>query len=115
MTLNDFKSIEGDRRMGIALAAGAARASSARRGVACVVMAVPQVVVVALLLALGPPGARRRSSALLLAVQVLLMARLLRDPRELRALVQRAPASTLYVLGMLVSAFALRALVTGAA
>ena len=54
MTLNDFKSIEGDRRMGIdslpvLLGAGAPRAF------ACLVMAVPQVAVVGLLLAWRPP------------------------------------------------------------
>ena len=32
MTLNDFKSVEGDRRMGIALAAGAARRRQRPRG-----------------------------------------------------------------------------------
>lgn len=48
MTLNDFKSVDGDRRMGIAslpVQLGIARAGR----VACWVMAVPQVVVVALL------------------------------------------------------------------
>ena len=59
MTLNDFKSIEGDRRMGIGslpVRLGAERAAR----LACVVMAVPQVVVIALLLAWGRPLARRR-------------------------------------------------------
>ena len=62
MTLNDFKSIEGDRRMGIGslpVLLGAERAAR----VACVVMALPQVVVVGAAAALGPPllraGGRR--------------------------------------------------------
>ena len=53
MTLNDFKSIEGDRRMGIRslpVQLGVARRGAARL---LVVMAVPQVVVIALLAGWG--------------------------------------------------------------
>ena len=52
MTLNDFKSIEGDTRMGIGSLPVQLGADSAAQ-LACVVMAVPQVVVVAILLSWG--------------------------------------------------------------
>ena len=61
MTLNDFKSVEGDRRMGIGslpVRLGVERAAR----VACLVMAVPQLVVVVLLVSLGAPGPCRRWS-----------------------------------------------------
>ena len=48
MTLNDFKSVEGDRRMGIGSLPVQLGVDEAAR-FACCVMAVPQVVVVALL------------------------------------------------------------------
>jgi chlorophyll synthase len=105
MTLNDFKSIEGDRKMGIGSLP--ARLGPERAGrVACLVMAVPQVVVVALLLAWGRP-LHALAVALMLVTQLGLMARLLKRPREL-APWYNGTGVTLYVLGMLVSAFALR-------
>lgn len=107
MTLNDFKSVDGDRRMGIAslpVQLGVARAGR----VACWVMAVPQVVVVALLAHWGAP-AHAALVGLLLGAQLMLMSRLLDDPRA-RAPWYNGTGITLYVLGMLVSAFALRAL-----
>ena len=58
MTLNDFKSIEGDRRFGLRslpVMLGVERAAL----VACLVMAAPQAVVAALLLAWGAAGHRR--------------------------------------------------------
>ena len=54
MTLNDFKSIEGDRRLGVRslpVQLGVRRAVQ----LACIVMAAPQVVVIGLLLVLGTP------------------------------------------------------------
>jgi chlorophyll synthase len=105
MTLNDFKSIEGDRRLGIGslpVRLGAQRAAIT----ACAFMAAPQVAVVALLLAWQRPLHAGAVAALLL-VQAGLMLRLLRRPREL-APWYNATGVTLYVLGMLVSAFALR-------
>jgi chlorophyll synthase len=110
MTLNDFKSIEGDRRMGIASlpvqlgVVGAARA-------ACLIMALPQVVVVGLLLTWGSIG-HAVAVAALLAVQLGLMARFLASPRE-RATWYSALGVNFFVIGMLVSAFALRAAPTG--
>ena len=70
-------------------------------------MAAPQVVVVALLAAWGRPAYAALVTALLLG-QFALMPRLLRDPRK-QAAFYNATGTTLYVLGMLTSAFALRA------
>lgn len=107
MTLNDFKSIEGDRRMGIAslpAQLGAPLAAS----VACVMMVVPQVLVVVLLLAWGRPAHAAAVAAVTIA-QIVLMRRLLQKPREL-APWYNATGISLYVTGMLISAFALRGL-----
>ena len=60
MTLNDFKSVEGDRRMGIdslPVLLGVDRAAR----VACLFMALPQVAVVGAAARLGPAVAGRRS------------------------------------------------------
>jgi chlorophyll/bacteriochlorophyll a synthase len=105
MTLNDFKSVEGDRRLGIGslpVRLGVATASK----VACLLMAFAQAVVIALLLAWHKPVHALIVSALLLA-QLVLMSRLLGNPRE-RAPWYNATGTSLYVIGMLVGAFALR-------
>ena len=105
MTLNDFKAIEGDIKMGVRslpVQLGAARAAR----LACVVMAVPQFVVIGLLVAWGRPY-HAATVVALLAGQFVLMARLLKDPRG-QAAFYNATGTTLYVLGMLASAFALR-------
>ncbi|MBV9825818.1 MAG: chlorophyll synthase ChlG [Alphaproteobacteria bacterium] len=105
MTLNDFKSVDGDRQSAIRtlpVQLGVARASR----VACGVMIVPQLVVVALLAAWGcllSAGV----IALLLIAQLALMQRFLRDPRE-RAPWYNATGTSLYVIGMLVAAVALQ-------
>lgn len=104
MTLNDFKSVDGDTRLGIGSLPVRLGVGTAAR-VACLVMALPQVGVVALLFLWGKPWFAAAVLALL-AVQCLLMARLLRNPRE-RAPWYNATGTTLYVLGMLVCAFAL--------
>lgn len=106
MTLNDFKSVEGDRQMGVnslPVLLGVERAAA----LACWVMALPQVVVVGLLLRWGHPAYAAAILALLLA-QAGLMRRFMRDPRG-RAPWYNGTGTTLYVLGMLVAAFALRA------
>jgi chlorophyll/bacteriochlorophyll a synthase len=104
MTLNDFKSIEGDRRMGIGSLP--VRLGPERAGlVACVAMAVPQAIVVALLALWDRPW-HALAVAGVLAVQVVLMRKLLRRPREL-APWYNATGVSLYVSGMLISAFAL--------
>lgn len=108
MTLNDFKSIEGDTRMG--LGSLPVRLGPEKAGiVACFAMAVPQMVVIALLFAWQQPVHASAVFALL-AVQIILMVRLLRRPREL-APWYNATGVSLYVLGMLVTAFALRNIV----
>jgi chlorophyll synthase len=105
MTLNDFKSIEGDRQMGIG-SLPVLLGSELAGEVACIVMGLPQLAVVGLLLLWGEPY-YAISVTLLLALQILLMTRLLRSPREL-APWYNGTGITLYVAGMLVSAFALR-------
>ena len=110
MTLNDFKSVDGDLKMGIGSLP--ARLGPERAAwVACVFMAVPQAIVVALLAHWGQPGHALAVLALLV-VQGGLMVRLLRAPRAL-APWYNATGTTLYVIGMLVSAFALRPFMAG--
>jgi len=104
MTLNDFKSVEGDRRMGIGSLPVRLGVDTAGR-VACAAMALPQVVVAGMLFAWGFP-LHGGAIALLLAVQLVLMVRLLQSPRE-RAAWYNATGTSLYVAGMLVGAFAL--------
>jgi chlorophyll synthase len=106
MTLNDFKSIEGDRRTGIQSLPVQLGVSKAAR-LACGVMAAPQFVVVALLLHWGRPF-HAAAIAALLAAQFWLMRRLLDDPHG-RAAWYNATGTTLYVAGMLIAAFGLRA------
>ena len=105
MTLNDFKSIEGDRQTGIRSLPATLGTEAAAR-LACWVMAVPQAAVAALLLAWGRPWHAALVIALL-AAQGLLMRRFLAEPRE-RAPWYNATGTSLYVLGMLAAAFALR-------
>ncbi len=104
MTLNDFKSVEGDRRTGIGSLPVRLGIERAVR-VACLVMALPQVVVVGLLIAWQQPY-HAAAVALLLAIQGLLMVKLLRQPREL-APWYNATGTSLYVLGMLGAACAI--------
>lgn len=105
MTLNDFKSVDGDKRMGVASLPVQLGVDEAAR-LACVVMATPQIVVIALLAAWGHALHAGAVAALLLG-QFALMRRLLQNPRA-QAPFYNATGTTLYVLGMLVSAFALR-------
>jgi chlorophyll/bacteriochlorophyll a synthase len=104
MTLNDFKSIEGDRKMGIGSLPVRLGADNAAL-LACAMMAAPQVAVTALL-ALWGQGLLAAVVVALLGGQLYLMSRLLRRPRE-RAPWYNATGVSLYVLGMLVSALAL--------
>jgi chlorophyll synthase len=105
MTLNDFKSVEGDRQSGIdslPVMLGVENAGI----VACVAMAAPQIIVISYLMSWGFPKHGYAVAALLLA-QILLMFRLLRRPKDL-APWYNGTGTTLYVIGMLVTAFALR-------
>lgn len=110
MILNDFKAVEGDTKLGVRslpVQLGIRRAAQ----IACLVMAVPQVVVIALLSSWGRP-IHALTVCVLLAAQLGLMARFLRDPGG-RAAWYNGTGTTLSVLGMLVSALAIRALTLG--
>lgn len=110
MTLNDFKSVEGDRQMGVRslpVQLGVDRAAK----LACIVMALAQVVVIALLVSWDKPYHAAGVSALL-AIQIVLMTKLIKQPREL-APWYNGTGVTLYVLGMLISAFAIRDVLAG--
>jgi chlorophyll synthase len=107
MTLNDFKAVEGDRQMGINSLPVMLGVQGAARN-ACWVMALPQVVVVALLVTWGAPWYAAGVVGLMLA-QALLMRYFLASPTE-RALFYSGFGVPLFVSGMMVSAFALRAL-----
>ncbi|HQT78119.1 MAG TPA: chlorophyll synthase ChlG [Rhodopila sp.] len=105
MTLNDFKSVEGDRQTGIRslpVLLGVEAAGNA----ACIAMALPQLAVIALLLSWGFVS-YPFVVALLLMAQLALMVKLMRDPRAY-APWYNATGTTLYVIGMLITAFALR-------
>jgi len=105
MTLNDFKSVEGDRQTGVNSLPVLLGVTGAAR-LACLVMALPQIVVIGLLLGWGHPG-HAAAVTILLLVQAGLMDRFMVDPRE-RAPWYNGTGTTLYVIGMLVTAFALR-------
>ena len=105
MTLNDFKAVEGDKRMGVKSLPVQLGVDNAAR-LACWVMAVPQAVVVVLLLAWDRPY-HAAAIVLLLAFQATLMPSLLEQPKE-RAPWYNATGTSLYVIGMLVAAFAVR-------
>ncbi len=105
MTLNDFKSLDGDRQMGVRSLPATLGAGRAAR-LACMVMAVPQAAMAALLMVWGFP-LHAMCVGLLLLAQLGLMASFLQAPRE-RAPWYNATGTSLYVLGMLVTAFALR-------
>ena len=104
MTLNDFKSIEGDRQMGLGSLPAKLGPDRACR-LACFTMAAAQAAIVLLLLYWQMPIHACIVVALLTA-QLVLMLRLLDDPRG-RAPWYNATGTTLYVLGMLATAFAL--------
>ncbi len=109
MTLNDFKAVEGDRVMGVRslpVQLGVQRAAQ----VACLVMMIPQAVVLFLLLEWGANGQAIAVGCLMMG-QAVLMARLLKDPVK-QALFYSGFGVPLFVSGMMVSAFALRSLVS---
>lgn len=108
MVLNDFKAIEGDAKTGVRSLPVQLGVDKAAR-VACAVMAAPQAAVILALFSWGRPlhGAAVAAS---LAAQLFLMARLTTDPRKLAPWFN-GTGVLLYVLGMLVSAFALGGLV----
>lgn len=106
MTLNDFKAIEGDRRMGIGSLPVRLGVDGAARA-ACLIMLLPQLAVAGLLAwwqaplhALGVAG--------LIVGQAFMMRRFLADPLR-QALWYSGFGVPVFVSGMMVSAFALRA------
>jgi chlorophyll synthase len=107
MTLNDFKALEGDSRTGVnslPITLGPERAAR----LACAVMALPQLAVIGLLLLWDRPWFALAIAASL-GVQVAAMRVLLRDPKG-RAPWYNGTGVTLYVLGMMVAAVAIRGL-----
>lgn len=107
MTLNDFKSMEGDRIMGVRslpVQLGARGAALA----ACLTMGLPQLGVIALLIWWGAPLSAS-AVVLLLLGQAWLMRGLLANPVG-RARFYSGFGVPLFVAGMMVSAFALRAI-----
>ncbi len=107
MTLNDFKALEGDRQMGVnslPVTMGPERAAK----LACVVMAVPQIIVIGLLVYWSLPF-YALAIGVSLALQLAAMRVMLRDPKG-KAPWYNGTGVTLYVLGMMVTAVAIRGL-----
>jgi chlorophyll synthase len=110
MTLNDFKSVQGDRQMGVRslpVQLGEQRAA----GVACWLMGLAQLAVALLLFLWGRPGHGLAVSVLLM-LQLVMMDHFLANVRP-RALWYSGFGVPLFVAGMMVSAFALRSLQGG--
>lgn len=104
MTLNDFKSVEGDLTMGIrSLPAQLGPTRAAR--VACLFMLLPQIIVILLLVrwALTPFAL---AVGLVVVAQFLAMRKLLQDPKQF-APWYNATGVSLYVLGMMAVAIGL--------
>ena len=110
MTLNDFKSVDGDRRFGVGslpVQLGPERAA----WVACAVMLVPQLIVIALL-AVWEARAAALGVTLLVVVQLWLMRRFLAAVTPRAALLYSAFGVPFYVLGMMAAAVGVRFLVS---
>ncbi|MBC8056001.1 MAG: chlorophyll synthase ChlG [Rhizobiales bacterium] len=105
MTLNDFKSVEGDRQMGIASLPVQLGVDGAAR-TACWVMILPQLFVAGLLVIWQQPMHALAVGALIV-LQCVLMRRFLQQPTQ-RAVWYSGFGVPLFVIGMMVSAFALR-------
>ena len=107
MTLNDFKAIEGDTQMNVRSLPVQLGVDGAAR-VACLVMGLPQAVVIALLYSWDKP-AHAIAVGVVLLIQIGLMIRFLGSPRE-RATWFSGLGVSVYVTGMMISAFAVRSL-----
>jgi chlorophyll synthase len=105
MTLNDFKSVEGDRQMGVGSLPVRLGVQSAARA-ACWIMVLPQLAVVLLLIHWQQP-VHGVIVGLLIALQLAMMDRFLQNPRE-RAIEYSGFGVPLFVIGMMISALALR-------
>ncbi len=108
MTLNDFKALRGDTITGVnslPVTMGPEKASK----IACAVMTIPQLIVISLLYYFGT-FIEATIIGLLVISQINLMRRLIRNPKKL-APWYNATGVTLYVIGMMVAAIALRGLI----
>ena len=108
MTLNDFKALKGDTITGVnslPVTIGPEKASR----VACAVMAIPQLIVFSLLYYFGA-FIEAMLIGLLVISQIGLMRKLTKNPEKL-APWYNATGVTLYVIGMMVAAVALRDLI----
>ena len=105
MTLNDFKSIEGDKQFGVnSLPVKLGEELAAK--VSCLTMLVPQIIVTFLLFS-WQTNLLGISLVALIIVQLVLMSYFLKNPRQ-RALKYSAFGVPLLVMGMMVAASALR-------
>ena len=109
MTLNDFKAVDGDRQMGVRSLPVQLGVQNAAR-VACAVMLLSQVAVVILLASWGQHW-HAFAIAVLAVLQVVMMRHFLASVTA-RALWYSGFGVPLFVAGMMVSAFALRGLIT---
>jgi len=104
MTLNDFKSIDGDRQMGIRSLPAQLGADKAAK-LACLVMLIPQLGVLALLVVWQSQW-QAITVAALISGQIVAMRHMLAAPKE-RAPWYNATGVTAYVAGMMITASAL--------
>jgi chlorophyll synthase len=105
MTLNDFKAIEGDTKLGIQslpVSLGPRKAAL----VACAVMAIPQIIIITCLFSWGLVISGICITLLLIG-QMAAMAKLLKDPEKF-APWYNATGVLMYVSGMMVCAVGLR-------
>ncbi|MEO1154630.1 MAG: chlorophyll synthase ChlG, partial [Pseudomonadota bacterium] len=110
MTLNDFKALEGDRQMGVRSLPVTLGPEVAAK-IACIGMAVPQMIVIAMLFVWGQAWHALAVTAVLI-LQFAAMRVMLRDPRA-KAPWYNATGVTLYVTGMMITAFAVRTIGNG--
>ena len=105
MTLNDFKSIEGDKQFGVnSLPVKLGEELAAK--VSCLTMLAPQIIVASLLFS-WQTNLLGLSLVALIILQLVLMSYFLKNPRQ-RALKYSAFGVPLLVTGMMVAASALR-------
>lgn len=102
MTLNDFKAIEGDKKMGIRSLPVQLGADSAAK-VACLIMLVPQVIV-CIYLYLMDQAWHSLGVFMLIMIQLVLMKFFISKPIE-RAIFYSGFGVPLFVSGMMVAAF----------
>ena len=104
MTLNDFKSVEGDLKLGIR-SLPAQLGSELAASIACGFMLLPQLAVIAFLMA-WQLNLSAGIAAIVVVAQLLCMKRLLSDPKRF-APWYNATGISLYVLGMMSAALGL--------